>query len=516
MPDHTQNTLAPPGLQPDDEHTRVLLANVHPPDWTNPQPVPRYNLVVIGAGTAGLVTAAGAAGLGAKVALLERHLLGGDCLNAGCVPSKCIIGSARRAADFRDAAAFGIQVRGEVDVDFAAVMDRMRRLRADISPHDAAGRFRALGVDVFFGDARFTAADTVAVGGQTLRFARAVIATGARAAVPAVAGFAETGFLTNETVFSLTERPRRLACLGAGPIGCEMAQAFQRLGCEVVLLDTAPHVLAREDTDAAGVLQHALQRDGVRIILEAQLTRVERRNGEKVLHYTTNGRSAAVTVDEILVATGRTPHVNGLNLEAAGVRYTTETGIAVDDHLQTTNPRIFAAGDVCMRWQFTHAADAAARLVIQNALFGYAGKKRLSTLIIPWCTYTDPEIAHVGLSEHTAREQNIPIDTFVRPLAEVDRAVVDGETDGFVKIHVKQGSDRIVGATIVARHAGEMIGEITAAMVGGLGLGTLATVIHPYPTQAEAIRQAADAYNRTRLTPLLKSLFTKYLAWARR
>jgi pyruvate/2-oxoglutarate dehydrogenase complex dihydrolipoamide dehydrogenase (E3) component len=498
-----------PRVLPDDEHDRILLANVHPPGWTNPEPAPRYNLVVIGAGTAGLVTAAAAAGLGARVALVEQHLLGGDCLNVGCVPSKCVIRCSRMAAELRDAARFGVRVPDGVEVDFGAVMARMRGLRARISRTDSAARFRGLGVDVFLGQGRFTGPDTVEVEGKKLRFKRAVIATGARATHPPIDGLAEAGFLTNETVFTLTERPRALAVIGAGPIGCELAQAFRRLGSAVTLFDSAPQVLVREDADAAEILQRAFVREGIELALSAEITGVVRQGARKIVRYSGGER----TVDEILVGAGRAPNVEDLGLDTVGVAYDQRRGVVVDDRLRTTNPRIYAAGDVCMNWKFTHAADFAARIVVQNTLF--FGRRKLSTLVMPWCTYTDPELAHVGLSEHDAAASGTPIDTFLIPFSEVDRAIADGEEEGFVKVHVRRGSDRIAGATIVARHAGEMLSEVTLAMVGGLGLKTIANVIHPYPTQAEAIRKAADAYNRTRLTPRVKRLFETWLRWTR-
>jgi pyruvate/2-oxoglutarate dehydrogenase complex dihydrolipoamide dehydrogenase (E3) component len=498
---------------PNDEYNQALVANVYPPDWKNPVPAGRYNLVVIGAGTAGLVTAAGAAGLGARVALIERNLMGGDCLNVGCVPSKCIIRSSRVVGDTLAAASLGVQV-GASQVDFAAVMARMRRLRARISANDSARRFTdEKGVDVYLGDARFNGPDRVEVGGQTLRFKRAVVATGARAVAPPISGLAEVGFLTNETVFSLTERPRRLAVIGAGPIGCELAQAFQRLGSQVTLLNDTPHVLNREDPEAAEIVQRAFRREGVHLVLSAALMSARRDGADQVLRFRHPGGEDEVRVDAILVGAGRAPNVEGLGLESAGVEYDQQRGVRVDDHLRTTNPRIFAAGDICMEWKFTHAADFAARIVIQNALF--FGRRRLSALHMPWCTYTDPEVAHVGLYERDARQRGLAVDTFLRSFAEVDRALADGEEDGFVKVMVKRGTDQILGATVVARHAGEMISELTLAMVAKLGLGALANVIHPYPTQAEAIRQIGDMYNRTRLTPTVKRLFKGYLALTR-
>jgi pyruvate/2-oxoglutarate dehydrogenase complex dihydrolipoamide dehydrogenase (E3) component len=502
-----------PDIHPLDEYNQTLVHNVHPPDWQNPEPAPRYNLVVIGAGTAGLVTAAGAAGLGAKVALIERHLLGGDCLNYGCVPSKAIIRSSRAAADLRDAGLLGVRVPPGTEVDFAAVMARMRRLRAGISHHDAARRFRELGVDVFLGEARFTGPRTLEVNGKTLNFTKAVIATGARAVHPQVPGLAETGYLTNETVFSLTARPRRLLVMGGGPLGCEFAQAFQRLGSQVALLHKYSRIMNREDPDAATLIQQVFSKEGVDLILGAKPTQVSKRQTGKVVQFETAAGPGEIEVDEILVGTGRAPNVENLNLEAAGVKYDPRRGVEVNGQLRTSNRHIYAAGDICLDYKFTHMADATARLVIQNALFW--GGKKLGALTIPWCTYTDPEVAHVGLNEAAAAQQGIALQTFMRPLREVDRAIVDGEEDGFVKIHVKAGDDRILGATIVARHAGEMISEITVAMVGKMGLGTLAAVIHPYPTQAEAIRQCGDAYNRTRLTPFLKGVLTRYFGWRR-
>jgi pyruvate/2-oxoglutarate dehydrogenase complex dihydrolipoamide dehydrogenase (E3) component len=500
-------------LLPDDQYNQVLVANVSPPGWKNPQPSGRYNLVVIGAGTAGLVTAAGAAGLGAKVALIEKHLFGGDCLNYGCVPSKSIIRSSRSAQDVRLAGDFGVRVPAGTEVDFPAVMERMRRLRSKISFHDSIMRFRELGVDVFLGEAHFAGQDSVEVEGQTLLFSKAVITTGARAAEPAIEGIAEAGYLTNENVFSLTERPERLAVIGGGPIGSELAQAFQRLGSKVTIIQRGGQLLEREDSDAAQILHDTFLREGIQLLLKAKPKTISLTGHGAVILYEKDGKEERLTVDKILVGVGRAPNVEGLNLEAAGVRYDKNKGVVVNDRLQTTNPRIFAAGDICLQYKFTHTADAAARIVIQNALF--LGHKKISALTIPWTTFTDPEIAHVGMNERDGKERGIEVDTFVRRLGDVDRAVVDGEEQGFVKVHVKRGTDTILGATIVARHAGEMVSEISLAMVNGLGLKAMANVIHPYPTQAEAIRQVADMYNRTRLTPLAKKAFSFWLRLCR-
>jgi pyruvate/2-oxoglutarate dehydrogenase complex dihydrolipoamide dehydrogenase (E3) component len=512
---------------------RDLVDHVHPPDWVNPRPAGRYHLVVVGAGTAGLVSAAGAAGLGPKVALVERALMGGDCLNVGCVPSKAVIRAGRAWSEARRAEErFGgppLAAR-DADGDFAAAMERMRRLRAGIAPHDSAARFRDLGVDVFLGDGRFVAPDAVEVGGQRLAFRRAVVATGARALVPPIEGLADSGYRTNETIFALERRPERLAVLGAGPIGCELAQAFARLGCRVTLLDMAPRVMPREDPEAAAVVEAALARDGVRLELGVSVGRVSRDGAARVVHFARGGGSGGeggggggkgvadgageagqVTVDELLVAVGRAPNVEGLGLEAAGIEFDRQ-GIVVDDHLRTSNRRVYAAGDVSSRFKFTHAADAEARIVLQNALF--LGRKKASALVVPWCTFTSPEVAHVGLSAADAEAEGVEVDTVTVPLASVDRAILDGETEGFLRVVLARGKDTILGATLVSEHAGESIGELTLAIGAGLGIGRLAAVIHPYPTQAEAIKKAADQWRRGKLTPRVRKLFAaRFAAW---
>ena len=506
---------SPDRAAPHDSHDDNLVRNVHPADWVNPEPAPRYNLVVIGAGTAGLVTSAGAAGLGARVALIEQHLLGGDCLNVGCVPSKGVIRASRAAHEVRNAREFGISCGSGISVDFGAAMERMRRLRSGISVHDSATRFRdELGVDVFFGQGRFTGPDCIEVDGKRLHFARAAVCTGARAAAPPLPGLAEAGYLTNETVFSLTELPPRLAVIGAGPIGSELAQAFARLGSRVSIVGhLTDHILPREDRDAAAIVQEAFAREGIDLFLPAKELQVTRRDSGKVLCFEYRDTRQEIEVDEILVAVGRAPNVEGLGLEAAGIEYDARQGVKVDDRLRTTNPRVYSAGDICFPYKFTHTADALARILIANALF--MGRQKSSTLTIPWCTYTDPEIAHVGMYERDAREKGIEVTTLTVALADVDRAVLDGETEGFARVHLRRGSDRILGATIVARHAGEMINEFSLAITNGLGLSAIGRTIHPYPTQAEVIRKLADAYNRTRLTPSIKRVLSGWLKWHR-
>ena len=501
-------------IQPMDEYNQALLEDVHPRDWINPNPAICYDLVVIGAGTAGLVVVAGAAGLGLglKVALIEKNLMGGDCLNVGCVPSKCVIRSARVISDILNGDTFGIHAR-DIDIDFAAVMQRMRRVRASISDHDSVRRFSNLGIDVFLGAAKFVDEKSVEVNGARLRFKKAVIATGAKAARPQVQGLAETGYFTNETVFTLTERPKRLAVIGGGPIGCELAQAFHRLGCEVTLIHKNSHLLNREDADAAEIVQTSLLKDGITLILGAKLEYVEAKDYGKIISYQQNGESKRVWIDEILVGAGRSPNVEGLNLEVAGVNYNQRRGVIVNDYLQTSNPHIYAAGDICSDLKFTHAADAAARIVIKNTLFSPfgLGRSKVSNLVMSWVTFTDPEIAHVGMYASDARAKGIETSEIKIPFTNVDRAIFDGETEGFVKILHQKGSDRILGGTIVARHAGEMIGEISLAIVAKQGLNTLSSVIHSYPTQADAIKKAADAYRKTLLTPPTQS-FLKLLS----
>jgi pyruvate/2-oxoglutarate dehydrogenase complex dihydrolipoamide dehydrogenase (E3) component len=496
---------------------RQLIENTHPADWRNPKPESRYNLVVVGGGTAGLVCAAGAAGLGARVTLIEKHRLGGDCLNYGCVPSKALLRCARAAAEARCGEEFGLRIPGPIEVEFPALMQRMRSLRAGMSSHDSAARFRDLGVDVFLGEARFSGADTVVVGAETLRFARAVIATGTRPAVLDLPGLERAGFFTNETIFDLTELPRRLVVIGAGPIGCELGQAFRRFGSEVHLLNRSDRLLAKEEPEAIELLRNRLEREGVRLHLGVRPLGADRIAGQTHFHFEEAGQPIRLPVDAILIAVGRRPNVEDLGLEQAGVEYD-GNGVKVDDFLRTTNRRIYAAGDVCSAYKFTHAADAMARIVLRNALLFdkvFFGRGRMSRLVIPWCTYTDPEIAHVGLTARQAAERGLAIQTFRQDLNGVDRAILDGETEGFAMIHVRVGSDRIVGATIVGTRAGEMLGEVALAMTKKLGLSALSETIHAYPTQAEALRKLGDSYQRTRLTPRTATILRTLLRWSR-
>jgi len=503
------STLA---LSPDDEHNRALAKLTHPPQWLSPVPKGRYNLVIVGAGTAGLVAAAGAAGLGARVALIERHQTGGDCLNTGCVPSKAVIRAARAAYDAANAAPFGVQTASAPTVDFGAVMERMRRLRARIAPNDSFERFSGLGVDMYMGDAKFVSATRVEVNGTTLDFSKALIATGARAAVPAIPGLADAGFFTNETVFNLTSLPKRWLVLGAGPIGCELAQSFKRFGADVTVLALDGRLLPREDPDASAVLSSRFANEGIRTELGVKPLRVERTGEVRRVSFERDGKTETMEVDAILVATGRAPNVENLGLEKAGVAFD-RRGITVDDSLQSSNARIYASGDVAGRWQFTHAADAMSRIVLQNALFW--GRKKASTLTIPWATYTDPEIAHVGLLHSEAAERAEEVVTYTVHLNDVDRAILESDEEGFARVYAERKSGRILGATLVGRDAGDLIGEMALAVTQKLTLGQLAATVHPYPTRAEAWKRLGDTHSRTRLTPFVKRLFERLLAWQR-
>jgi pyruvate/2-oxoglutarate dehydrogenase complex dihydrolipoamide dehydrogenase (E3) component len=483
---------------PDDAAERERLGHVHPADWQNPIPAACYDLLVVGGGTTGIVAAQAAAALGKKVALVERRLLGGNCLNIGCIPSKSLIRTSRLYAEMRDAERYGAQVPSDIRVDFAAVMQRMRKIRARVSRTSSAPDLPTLGIDVFFGAGHFVGPAELQLGDTTLHFAKALIATGARPDTPPIPGLAAAGYYTNFSLFDITVLPPRLLVIGGGPLGCEMAQAFCRFGAKTSIVQHWPLFLPREERDAAQMLSDAFSRDGIEVRLNTEVVEVRVENGEKVVDLVSDDYHSTIATDAILCGTGRLPSVEGLGLEAAGVMYDHDRGVHVDDFLCTSNGNIYAAGDVCLDEKFNDTAEASAHIAVCNAL--EAGHERFSELVIPWCTYTDPEIAHVGLYVRQARERGIPVKTFTVLMHDVDRAVADSEEAGFVKIHVREGSDHILGATIVARHAGEMISEITLAMVAGVGLRTLSRVMHPYPTQAEAITRAADAFIRTQLT----------------
>ncbi|MBA5865228.1 MAG: FAD-containing oxidoreductase [Nitrospira sp. CR1.3] len=514
---------AEPGtVSPMDEYNRALVENVHPSNWVNPQPDGRYNIVVIGAGTAGLITAVIAAGVGARVALIERHLMGGDCLNVGCVPSKGVIRAARAWSDLRNAGEFGLHIPPGVKYDFGAAMARMRKLRARISQNDSVHRYTKLGVDVYIGSGRFTGPDTIQVegpsGNRKLIFSKAAICTGARASAPPTPGLQEAGYLTNETVFSLTELPQRVGVIGAGPIGCELAQSFARFGSQVYLIEALHGIMPAEDRDAAEIVERRLRCDGVKLLCCGKDLKVGRKDRGKRLTVDSHGQLYDVTVDEILVGVGRTANVEGIGMEAAGVDYD-KNGVKVDARLQTTNPRIYAAGDVCSRYKFTHAADAMAQIVIQNALFPHPfgmAYASVDSLIMPWCTFTEPEVAHVGMYEKDAKARGIEVETYTYKLDEVDRAILDGEDEGFARVHIQKGTDKILGATIVAAHAGDMISEFSVVMKAGAGAKTIAGTIHPYPTQAEVNKKVVNLWRKAHFSDRQKTILKKWFSWTRK
>ena len=471
----------------------------------------RYHLLIVGAGPAGLSAARVAARCGARVALIERHLLGGNCLHTGCIPSKTIIRTSRLYGEMRDAERFGGLVPSGIAVDFRAVMERVRRVRARLGEFVSAERLAAMGIDVYFGEARFAGPDSVTVGAKVLRFKNALITTGARPVNPPIPGLAEAGYLTYENVFDLTECPKRLLVIGGGPVGCELAQAFARLGSRVTVVQEEPMFLDHEERDAAQLLSDAFVRDGIEIHLDTQVTQVRVEDDDTVVDLVNDDTKRTVAVDRILVGVGTAPNVQNLELEAARVAYDDAGGIPVDDFLRTTNRHIFAAGDVCTEQKFPHIESVAGRIVVANALLW--GRQRLSAQVVPWCTFTDPEIAHVGMYVTEARQKNVPIKTFTVLMHEVDRAIADGEEDGFVKVHVREATGQILGATVVARHAGDLISEISLAMSAGLDLRALARVNEPYPTQSQAIKMAADAYVQSRPNALSTWLRTKWLSW---
>ncbi len=481
-----------PRAKPD--HESIFLRRVRPHNWTNPEPRSVYDLAIIGAGPAGLAAAEYAAQNGFAVALIERNRLGGNSLNAGSVPSKAIIRTAKIYGTLRNVDEFGAPIPDEPALDFHTVMARMRRIRTRISAYNAAEDFTALGVDVFFGEARFENAGTLRIGDMLLRFKKALVATGARPKTPDIPGLAAIGYRTSATIFDLGALPKSLAVMGGGPLGCELAQAFCRLGSHVTIVQNDPKFLPREERDAAEILSRSMARDGVEIRLNTSVIAARQDGSAKVLETMNNEVRGEVRADEILACVGRTPNVEMLDLDAAGIALDPAQGIEVDDFLRTTNPDVYAAGDVCLSLKFTNAAQFSARAAVNNALM--QGQQRQSSAIIPWCTYCDPEIAHIGAHVWEARRQSIPIKSFTVMMTDVDRAIMDGQDTGFCKIHVAEGTDTILGATIVASRAGEMINEMAVIMSLGMGMTALAEVVHSYPTHSEAILMAAQACRR--------------------
>jgi len=523
---------------PMDSYNTTLLDHVHPPEWCDPKASNEdgsstYDLVCIGAGVGGLITASGAAGVGAKVAMIEQNLLGGDCLNVGCVPSKAIIHSANMAhsvkGDTKRLEEAGVFVDpNAVRIDFEKVMERVRKVRAQISHHDSAERYTGLGVEVYIGRAVFSSERSVVVNGRTLNFKKAVIATGGYPTLIAMNGLKELHensfstdpnepkpvVMTNETFFNMTRQPKKMGVIGAGVIGMELAQAMQRLGTEVVVFGRSGKVLPKEDEDMTEVVKQQMIKDGVSFRLSiAEYKGIELNgnvldNGYPEMKMTViekGGENETTHVfDALLVAAGRRPNVTGMDLELAKVEYDTKTGLIVNDKLQTTNQRIYGVGDCCSQFKFTHAADFMARAVIRNALF--FGKGKMSNLLIPYATFTSPEIASVGMYGKDLDELGIQYRVFEKHFKDNDRAVCDDKTEGFIRFRVDAKTDAILGCSVVGEGAGNMIGEVTLAMDSGTGLGAVANVIHPYPTTSEVVRQSGDLYNKTKLTNTVKAL----------
>lgn len=497
-------------LPPGDDHNCRLRDHVRPEAWPARPAKGVYDLVAIGGGTAGLVASGGAALLGARAALVERAYLGGDCLVTGCVPSKALIASANAAHAARRSAAFGVRT-GPVEVDFPAVMERVRRVRADTARHDGAEGMRRRGVDVLFGTARFTGPKTLDLGGTEVRFRRAVICTGGRPDVPDVPGLRENG-LTSETVFTLTELPARFVVIGGGPVGCELAQAMARLGSRVTVLQRGDRLLPRDDPDAGRLLADVFRAEGIDVRLRTRPTRVERDAGGLQIETRGPEGDGVLSADAVLVAAGRRPNVEGLNLEAANVACGA-CGVRVDWRHRTTNARVYAAGDVCSPFMFTHAAYAQAEYACLNALLPMRLNAR--DRVMSWATFTDPEVAHAGIGWDGLSEMGGRIESYTHPLAQNDRARTEGDTHGFVRVHCRRGTDRIVAATVVARHAGEIIAPLAVAITNGWRLRHLQKTVFPYPTWGEAVRKVADEWKFSTLTPGAKRLVGRWLWWSR-
>jgi pyruvate/2-oxoglutarate dehydrogenase complex dihydrolipoamide dehydrogenase (E3) component/uncharacterized membrane protein YdjX (TVP38/TMEM64 family) len=479
--------------------------------WKKPAKFDR-NLVVIGAGSAGLVSAYIAAAVKAKVTLIERQRMGGDCLNTGCVPSKALLRSAKFVAQAKRSRDFGIG-HATVAFNFAEVMERVQRVIRTVEPHDSMERYSGLGVECIQGDARLTSPWTVEVNGRSLATRSIVVAAGARPFVPPIPGIEDTGFLTSDTVWNLRALPRRLVVLGGGPIGCELAQAFARFGSQVTQVEMLPRLLIREDPEASELVERRFREEGIRVLTGHAAKAFAKRDGAKVLVAEHAGAAVEVEFDELLVAVGRVANTTGYGLEELGIPVSKSRTIESNEFLATIYPNIYVCGDVAGPFQFTHTASHQAWYAAVNALFGRLRKFRADYRVIPWATFTEPEVARVGLNEQDARAQGVPHEVTVYRIEDLDRAIADEAAYGFVKVLTAPAKDRILGVTIVGEHAGDLIAEYVLAMKQGIGLNRVLGTIHIYPTLAEANKYAAGAWKRAHVSPRALRFLERYHAW---
>lgn len=472
------------------------------------------NLVVIGAGSGGLVSAYIAAAVKAKVVLIEKHKMGGDCLNTGCVPSKALIRSAKANHLIRHADRLGIEhATGQVNLD--KVFNRVNQVVKDIEPHDSIERYTQLGVECVQGEATLVSPYGVMVNGEVITAKNIIIASGARPFVPPIPGLDQVDPLTSDNLWSLKEYPKRLLVMGGGPIGCELAQSFQRLGVDVTLVDMAPRLMPREDDDVSEYVLDCFQQEGVRVLLNQKIVGFEKKDQTIVASLRNGSGQQVVECDRVLVAVGRKANTEGFGLESLGIETTPQGTILVDDYLRTRFPHIYACGDVAGPYQFTHTAAHQAWYATVNALFGKFKKFRVDYKVIPWATFTDPEVARVGLSETEAQEKGIEYEVTRYDIDDLDRAIADGEARGFVKVLTPKGSDRILGCTIVGAHAGELITEFVTAMKHNIGLNKILGTIHIYPTMSEANKYVAGEWKRAHVAPWTMRLLEKFHGWMR-